>query len=123
MHNYNKEIDISKLKKKDINNFIEKLIYTNKVVWDAMCSCEEFIENDIIYSFMNEMDDNKRINFLQKIAKLYNEKNKKYDTTMADPESNESDFSDFSSFGKQLQPYLDKIYEEKRKIGKSIKES
>lgn len=113
-----KEIDISKLKKSEINNFVKQLIYTNKTIWDAMCCCEEFIKSGIMSAFKNELDDKKREKFLQKIAETYNKKNKNYDTDIANPESNESDFNDFSYFGKELQPYLDKIYEEERNNGK-----
>lgn len=80
----NNQLDISKIKKSELNRFVKNLIYTNKVMWDAICGCEEIVGSDIILSYRNEMDDNKKEEFLQRIAEIFSAKNKKYDTSMAE---------------------------------------
>ena len=105
---YNK-LDISKLKKSELNKFVKKLTYTNKVIWDAICCCEEVMKSNIMLSYRNEMDDDKRKEFLKKVAEIFVVKNK-YDDTMAEPELNDGNFADYEWFGQDLQIFLDKVY-------------
>ncbi|MFC0903759.1 hypothetical protein ACFHWD_03525 [Clostridium sp. MT-14] len=107
--------DISKIKKSELNKFVKHLIYTNKVIWDAECSCEEIVRSDIFKSFFNEIEENKRDQFLEQIAEIFYKKNKNYDTSMAEPEMHDGEFAEFEQFGRDLQPFLDKVYEREGK--------
>ena len=108
------KIDITKIKKSDLNKFVKQLIYTNKEIWDAICSCEEIVRSDIFLSLRQELDDDKKNRFYKEVAEIFNKKNYKYDTDMAEPEMHDGDFAEFEQFGRDLQPFLDKIYEEER---------
>jgi hypothetical protein len=94
-----------KFKSKDINDFVEQLIFTNESIWTALCSCEELIRTDIFKEIINS--DSEETEQLKKIIaeKFYKKASEKSDISFAKPEMS-ADLQEFQSFGDELEKYL-----------------
>jgi hypothetical protein len=90
---------------KEINEFIEQLIFTNESMWTTLCSCEELVRNDIFKEIINS--DNEETERLKKLIaeKFYKKAIEKSDINFAKPEMS-GDLQDFQSFGDELEKYL-----------------
>ena len=91
-----------KFTKKEIDDFIEQLIFTNESMWTALCSCEELIENDIFKEIINSDDEKLKKTIAEK---FYEKASKKSDVKFAEPEMNSS-LQDFQYLGDGLSKYL-----------------
>lgn len=91
-----------KFTKKEINDFIEQLIFTNESMWTALCSSEELVRNKIFKETINSDDET-----LKKIIaeKFYEKASEKSDVKLAKPEMS-GDLQEFQSLGDELEKYL-----------------
>ena len=95
-----------KFAKKEIDNFIEQLIFTNESMWTALCSCEELVRNKIFKEIINL--DNEETEILKKLIaeRFYKKASEKSDIKFAKPEMS-GDLQDFQFFGEELEKYLE----------------
>lgn len=92
-----------KFTNKEIDDFIDQLIFTNEAIWTALCSCEELVRNDIFKEITNSEDEK----FKKFIAeKFYNKAKEKSDIRFAKPEMC-ADFQEFEYVGEELDKYLE----------------
>ena len=91
-----------KFTKKEIDEFVEQLIFTNESMWTALCSSEELISNNIFKEMMHS--DNEEL--MKTIAeRFYKKASEKSDVIFAQPEMNSS-LQDFQYLGDELSKYL-----------------
>ena len=93
-----------KFTKKEIDDFIEQLIFTNESMWTALCASEELVRNKIFKEIINSDDETLKKTIAENFYKKASEKS---DVKFAEPEMS-SDLQDFQSFGEEMSKYLDK---------------
>jgi hypothetical protein len=94
-----------KFTKKETDDFIEQLIFTNESMWTALCSCEELTRKDIFKEIVNS--DSEETEQLKKMIaeKFYKKASEKSDVKFAKPEMS-GDLQDFQFLGDELEKYL-----------------
>lgn len=99
------EIDINNLSKNELTSLAKELAKANTAIHNAMCYAEDISNNEILKE-IETLDENSRILFLEKLAKIFIRVSN--DDSMADPQTTSAYFQSFQDFGSEFQEYIDK---------------
>jgi hypothetical protein len=85
-----------------IVNFVDQLVYSNEMVWNAICSTSDLFKSDV-YKFLMNNDEKKTKDLIQQIAtsfKIYSNE------SLSKPELYGENFENFEGLGKLLNEFL-----------------
>lgn len=94
----------NKPNQEQINNFVDQLIYTNEMVWNAICSTSDLFKSDV-YKYIMNNDNEELKDILNQVAISFKINS---DEGLSKPELYGENFENFEGLGNILNEYLNK---------------